>query len=96
MAKGFTITILFQPARQGGGVECSPDQSCAGIFEDRIDISQLQSEFYNVSFHGKSICRRRNASRSSARIRKRRAEKGAKAAGKIQRTYFVKGQETDS
>ncbi|MEG2625735.1 MAG: zinc dependent phospholipase C family protein [Christensenella sp.] len=24
-------------------------------FEDRVDITQLQSEFYNVSFHGKSI-----------------------------------------
>ncbi len=25
------------------------------FFEERVDITQLQSEFYNVSFHGKSI-----------------------------------------
>ncbi|MEG0785279.1 MAG: hypothetical protein RR389_07630, partial [Christensenella sp.] len=24
-------------------------------FEDKVNMSQLQSEFYNVSFHGKSI-----------------------------------------
>lgn len=65
------------------------------FFEDRIDISQLQSEFYNVSFHGKSILPQEER-KPFKRLYKKAPLKRVRKRQEKYSGHTFKGQETDS